>query len=137
MAALTADRDTPHKYKERKVDMSVKGSTKIYMGAIVCAEAGGYAVPGSDTAALTVMGRAEEQVDNTTGADGAKVIPVAKGVFKYANAGTITIANVGDNATVVDDQTVGLAAGTTNDVVAGRIEQVESDGVWVAILGVD
>lgn len=134
MAALTADRDTPHKYKERKIDMQMAATTKIYVGALVCADAAGNAVPASDTAGLFVMGRAEEQVDNLTGAAAAKQIPVSKGVFKFDNVGTITQANVGDDATVVDDHTVGLAAGTTNDIIVGRIEQVESDGVWVAVL---
>ncbi len=133
MSALAADRDTPHKYKERKVDMAMAAATTIYLGALVCADAAGNAVPASDTAGLFVMGRAEEQVVNA-GAAGAKRIPVAKGVFRFANDGNITQANVGDDATVVDDQTVGLAAGTTNDIIVGRIEQVDSLGVWVAIL---
>jgi hypothetical protein len=132
MSALAADRDTPHKYKERKQVLYMTADTKIYAGALV-ATASGLAVPASDTAALTVVGRAEEQVDNTGGAASAKTIAVARGCFRFDNGASITSAHVGTNATVVDDHTVGLAAGTTNDIVAGRIEEVDSLGVWVAV----
>lgn len=130
MAALTADRNTPSKATFRRVKLKVKGATKIYAGALV-AVVGGYAVPAGDTVGHTVIGRAEDTVDNSAGADGAKEIEVSTGVFKYATA-TIAQANVGADATVVDDQTLGLAAGTTNDIVAGRIEEIDSDGVWIA-----
>jgi hypothetical protein len=130
--SLTADRDTPHRYKERKVEMKMAAATTIYMGHLVCADADGNAVAASDAAGLFMFGRAEEQVANP-GAAGAKVIPVAKGVFKLLGSG-ITQANVGDDATVVDSETVGLAGATTHDIIVGRIEQVDSDGVWVAIL---
>lgn len=133
MAALTRDRDTPHKYKERKQGpVPLAASTKIYAGGLV-ATLNGYAVPAGDTASHIVIGRAEEQVDNSSGAAGAKSMAVSRGVFRFNNAGTITQANVGANATVVDDNTVGLAAGTTNDIVAGRIEEVDDLGVWVAV----
>jgi hypothetical protein len=37
---------------------------------------------------------------------------------------------------VVDNQTVGLAADTTNDVIAGVIEAVDAtDGVLISFLG--
>lgn len=134
MSALAADRDTPHKYKERKEVLEMAASTKIYAGALVAVVSGtGLAVPAGDTANHVVMGRAEEQVDNSTGAASAKKIAVARGVFRFDNVGTITVANVGQNATVVDDHTVGLAAGTTADIVAGRIEEIDTLGVWVAV----
>ncbi len=132
MSALARDRDTPHKYKERKQVLEVAETTKIYAGAIVAVNAGGYAVPAADIAGLIVQGRAEEQVDNLTGANGAKKIAVSRGVFRY-DVASITIANIGDTATVVDDQTVGLAAGTTNDIAVGVIEEVDTVGAWVRI----
>ncbi len=130
MAALTAERNTPCKTKFRLVKLKMKGSTKIYAGAMVSV-VGGYATPGADTAAHTFIGRAEATVDNSSGADGDKEIEVSTGVFKYGVSG-ITQANVGADATIVDDQTLGLAAATTNDIVAGRIEEIDSDGAWIA-----
>ena len=66
------------------------------------------------------------------------VAPMYSTTFAVAtqvNDGTITVANgVGRNATILDDQTVSLAATTTNDIVAGEIEAVDATlGVLVAI----
>ncbi|MCW5597794.1 MAG: hypothetical protein KIT59_01570 [Nitrosomonas sp.] len=50
----------------------------------------GYATPGAVAATLTYLGRVEEQVDNTGGADGAKTVNVRrKKNFKWKNHGII------------------------------------------------
>ena len=50
----------------------------------------GYATPGAVAATLTYLGRVEEQVDNTIGADGAKTVNVRrKKTFKWKNHGII------------------------------------------------
>ena len=134
MAALAADRNTQVKgEKKRTFYMPVAASTKIYAGAMVSVVSGtGYAIPAADTASHVVMGRAAAQADNTSGAAGAISVEVETGCFKYA-VSSVTQANVGQNATVVDDQTVGVAAGTTNDIVAGKILEIATDGAWVEI----
>lgn len=131
MAALAQDRDTPMKgEKGHVITLPVAASTKIYAGAMV-ALASGYAVPAGDTSGHIVMGRAEEQIDNSSGSNGDKSIDVCiDGVFKW-NVSSLAQAQVGGNATVVDDNTVGKAADTTNDIVAGKIVQLDSDGAWV------
>jgi hypothetical protein len=58
-------------------------------------------------------------------------VNVARGVFRWANGGSFTAANLGDLAFVSDDQTVTTAASATYDVIAGVIVDVDSDGVWV------
>jgi len=131
MTALSADRDT----KRRDgviVRLPVAASTKIYAGAKVARNASGYAVPASDTAGLVVVGRAEEQVDNSNGANGDKYVDVRRGVFAWANGASFSRANIGQECYVADDQTVTNAAGSTNKVYAGIIVEVDSDGVWVA-----
>lgn len=131
MAALTADRNTPMKDGEL-VAVAVAANAVIHAGALVVANATGYAAPGSAAANLTYLGRAEEAVDNTGGADGAKTIQVRRGrAFKFANkAGDlVTQALVGKACYIEDDQTVrATAAGTS---AAGIVLGVESDGVWV------
>lgn len=137
MAALTQDRNTPRRYLEREVVLDVKGSTTIYAGAMVAVDSTGYAVPAADTSGHTVIGRAQETVDNSGGSDGDEEIAVAKGVFKYDNAGganDIVQADHGADCHVYDDQTVGKAAGVTNNIVAGKVDDLDSDGVWVAII---
>lgn len=119
------------------ITVAVAASTKILQGALVCRNASGYAVQGSDTANLVTLGIAAEEVDNTSGSAGDLSVKVERGVFKLGNDGTnpVTIASVGTaNAAVIkDNQTVCVAAGATNDIPVGKPIEVESDGVWVEI----
>lgn len=133
--ALSADRDTPER---SGVDFSfpVAAATKIYAGALVCLNAAGNAVPGATSTTLIAVGRADEQVDNTGGAIGDKVVAVRKGVFRFNNSAAgdaITKAEIGDSAYIVDDATVAKTSGTNTRSVAGKIVDVDADGVWVEI----
>jgi len=121
MAALTEDRNTP--YREGvELEYDVAASTKIFGGSLVCLNATGYAVPGADTASFKFAGVAQEQVDNTGGADGDKKIRVRKtGIHRFAASG-MTIADIGKPAFVSDDQTV-AKSGLTNWVGCGRIDE--------------
>jgi hypothetical protein len=98
---------------------------------MVAIDANGYAQPAANTAGLRVLGRAEAEVDNSAGDDGDLTIQVKRGVFKWPNSATsvLTSAYVGKTAIVEDDQTVAITA--TNKVKAGRVVEVESDGVWI------
>lgn len=110
----------------------VAAATKIPAGVIVALDANGRAVNASDTAALRVIGRAEETVDNTAGGAGDLSINVKRGVFKWVNsaANAITAAYLRKPAYVEDNQTV--ATTSTNKVVAGRIVAVDADGgIWI------
>ena len=129
-----ADRDTPFKYKERKIKLKM-AAVKIEAGHMVCRNSSGFAVPAADTAGFkAVVGRAEATVDNSGGAAGDLEIEVAVGVFRFAASG-IAQSNEGDALTVVDSQTVGLAAATTNDISAGVLEEfISSTAAWVKLL---
>lgn len=133
MSALTADRNTPMKDGEL-IGVPVAASAVIHAGALVVANATGYAAPGSTATTLTYLGRAESAVDNTGGADGAKTVTVRrKKAFKFANSGAdaVTQAELGKTCYVVDDQTVAKTNGTNTRSAAGTVVGVESDGVWV------
>jgi len=127
-AALTAERDTPQRSGD-VVSIGLASNTTIYAGAMTAINTSGYAVPASDTTNLVVIGRAEDTVVNAS-TDGAVSIPVRRGVFRWANGDTVSIANVGSVAYVEDDATV-TVTNSTSSVVAGTILQVDSDGVWV------
>jgi exosome complex RNA-binding protein Csl4 len=130
-AALAGVRDTPRRSGDAR-ELGVASNATIFAGAMVAVNTSGYAVPASDTAGLRVVGRAEESVDNSgTAGDGALSIAVRRGVFRWENGDTLTIADVGNLAYVEDDQTVQTAASATHDVVAGIIIDVDSDGAWV------
>ncbi len=135
MAALTQDRDSAE-HGGKELVYGVSSAKIIYKGALLVHAADGYVEPGTTATTLVAAGRAEEYVDNSAGADGAKTVKVRKGVFKFNNSSAgdlITIAEIGDDCYIVDDQTVAKTNGTSTRSVAGKIVAVESDGVFVRI----
>ncbi|MEW5903638.1 MAG: hypothetical protein AB1722_04750 [Pseudomonadota bacterium] len=131
--ALTADRNTQMKDGEL-IAVPVATTKKIFAGSLVAANATGYATPGAVATTLTYLGRAEETVDNSAGADGAVSVLVRRGkAFKFANSGTdaVTQASLGKVCYIEDDQTVSATNGTNTRSAAGTVVGVESDGVWV------
>ncbi len=135
MTALTGDKTT--EYTEgAELSIPVDDGDKIYAGALVCVNADGYAVPGADTAGLIFEGISRESVDNSLGQDGDVSVTVRRrGLFKMAFGHEISQANVGDQAFIVDDQTVDLAANCANDIFCGIIADViDSTHAWVDIL---
>lgn len=130
-----ADRNTPRK-DGIEIALKVAASTSIDAGNLVALDSDGYAVPASDTSGLTVVGVAQEAVDNSSGSAGdLSIIVRRKNMFKLANSSTTALAqaNVGGTAYVEDSVTLTTAAGTTNSIAAGTLMAVESDGVWVDI----
>ncbi len=133
-AALTQDKKS--EYKDGvEASYSVNGGSKIFAGALVAFDANGDIIPGADTAALVFAGVSLEYQDNTGGVDGDKNVLVRrKGVFRMKSSAALTKANVGNKVFLVDDQTVALAATTTNDVWCGNIvEFISSTEAWVDI----
>lgn len=132
--ALTADRNTPHKDGEI-IAVPVATNTKIFAGALVAANATGFATKGATATTLTYLGRAEEYVDNTGGADGAKSIQIRRGkAFKFKNSAgdAVTQAELGKTCYIVDDETVSKSnAGGNTQSAAGKVVGIDSDGVWV------
>jgi hypothetical protein len=131
--SLTSDRNTPWQEAEL-VPVPVAAATKIYAGSLVCANAAGYAVPGSVSPTLTYLGRAERMVDNSAGANGALTVIVRrKKAFLWTNCAvdTITQASVGLPCYVYDDGTVAATSANNARSLAGIVLSIESDGVWV------
>lgn len=133
MAALTKDRDTKMRAGDIYVH-PVKAATKIFAGSLVCLDAAGNAQPGAVATTLIAVGRAESQVDNSAGAAGDETVHVRKGTFLWGNSTStdaITRAEIGDDCYVVDDQTVAKTSGTSTRSIAGKIRDVDAQGVWV------
>lgn len=113
-----------------------KGSTTCYHGGIAVLDAG-YAKPGVTGLGLLAAGFFELEAlsQANAGADGAKSVSVKPGTRKLANSAgddAITQAHVGGPAFIVDDQTVACRSAGTRSF-GGRIESVESDGVYVSV----
>lgn len=133
MAALTASRSTPAAAGDvRKVPLPANG--KIFQGGMVQITAAGYAAAGSATIANVTIGRAEETVDNTGGANGDKSIKVRRGIFRFGNSAAgdlIARTEIGKTVYVVDDQTVAKTNNAGARPAAGTCYDVDALGVWV------
>jgi len=136
MAALSAPRNTQKRsggLEFNNEDYPVAASVKCQQGGIAVLAAG-YVKPGVTATGLIAVGRFEDEVDNTSGAAGAKKAVVKGGRFKFANSSAgdlIAQADVGADCYIVDDQTVAKTNGGSTRSRAGKIVAVDSDGVWV------
>lgn len=106
MANLTQDRKSIRK-DGTIFSHPAAATTTVYAGALVNFNATGYIVPSADDATHTFAGKADAQADNQSGADGdIQVEGHREGVFEF-NASGMTIADVNQDAYIVDDNTVG------------------------------
>ena len=134
MTVLTAARNTPRFEPDAPVSLPMAAAMLIYGGALVALNATGFASKGVTATTLKQFGRAEETVDNSAGAAGAKNINVHPGIFRWANsaaADLITIAEIGADCFIVDDQTVAKTNGAASRSRAGKVVGVDSSGVLV------
>lgn len=134
LGALSADKKI--EYTEGvEVPFDVLNAVVIYGGSHVCVNANGYAVPGADTAGLIYVGEALERVDNTLGSAGDKKVVVRRrGLVRMTFQTAISIANVGDNVFLYDDDKVDLAGNVTNDIFCGIIAgYIDTTHAWVDI----
>ena len=138
MGALATGRVTP----QRSVVLArlpVSAGAVIFAGALVVQNVTGYAAPGTAAAGLRSMGRCEQTVDNSEGADGdASVVVRREGTFLWRNASgadQVTLQDLNQNCYILDDQTVARDSGAGARSPAGTVAGVEEAGVWVDILG--
>jgi hypothetical protein len=117
MTALSAARNTAEgigNVPRNRLSAGVAATTKIYKGTLCGHNASGYMVPMTATPNLTVMGVAECEYDNSSGANAALTANVLDGPHWFVNGDSIGIADIGKLAYAGDDQTVykANAAGT-------------------------
>lgn len=140
MTALSDNRAT-NKYDPSVapefIVVNMAASTKIYKGALVGVDVNGRAVAGTSVASSRIIGRAEEYVDNSSGAADAKTIKIRQGVYYLANSATtdaITAADIGRECYAVDDQTVARTPSNGAYARAGIVVNVDSSlgvAVWI------
>lgn len=130
MTVLAADRNTARRSGD-SLNLPAAAAKKFYAGAIVARDAAGNATPGATATDILGMGRCKAQVDNSAGAAGALRVEIEKGTFLFANSATdpVVVADIGNDCYIVDDQTVSHT--DTNQSVAGKVFDVEANGVWV------
>lgn len=133
MTALTQDRNTLRR-DGAQMEPPVAANARIFGGALVAINAAGYAVPGSTATGLASAGVAQHRADNSGGAAGAIRVRLSKTPHQLGNseaADAITLADVGKDCFIVDDQTVAKTDGAGTRSRAGRVSDVDADGVWV------
>ena len=144
MPPLTADIHRMHSvHQPQFLPLPVKGGERIFLNAIVCTDPDGLAVPGEDTAGLRVQGVAWKAFDNTLGADGtlgdtfngfgaARYVEVdSQGEWEFAvSAGSGPTPKPGDEAFVVDDDTVATATEVSESILLGKFTRPGSPGKW-------
>lgn len=133
MAALVKDRDTRRRDGVRRTP-GVAANAVIFAGAIAVRNAAGFAAPATTALGLHALGIAQDQVDNTGGANGDKTIDVDAGTYQVGNsagADQITAADIGKACYLVDDQTVAKTDGAGTRSAAGTVFDVDAKGVWV------
>lgn len=101
-----------------------------YKGGMAAINAAGYLAPAGIANTDIVVGRFVDTYDNSGGSAGDINGEAEQGIFRWANGDSITVAHIGDPCYASDDQTVNKsdAAGRP---YAGRIVDVDSQGVWV------
>lgn len=132
MTASTIERATPRRNGDQFVRKMA--AVKCLAGTIACLNATGYATPGATATTLVADGVFAETVDNSGGNAGDLSVNVEKGVYRFANSAAgdaITIAEIGDDCYIVDNQTVAKTDGTSTRSKAGKIVDVDAQGVWV------
>ncbi len=142
MTALAKDIKTPRLGDSplpTAFELPVVASDILYAGAMIVINASGYAAPAGSTGNIDgarVVGRCEKQVDNSSGSAGALTARVVPGCFRYANSSStdaLTDADIGRPCFVVDDATVARTSNRGTRTRAGKVVEVDSDGVWVEL----
>lgn len=137
MAAITTERDTQRRAGDRAA-YPVLAATKVLAGTLAVLTAAGYAQGGAVATTLKAVGVFDETVDNTAGASGDLKAPVRRdGWFRFGNSAAgdlITIADIGVNAYIVDNQTVAKTDGVATRSIAGKIRDVDATGVWIEFI---
>ncbi len=133
--ALTADRITRSRDLSQR-RFSAKGANKFYAGALAMIDSDGRVRKGAAATGMRGVGRVDEFVDNSAGADDAVSVDVDAGIFFWGNSASsdaITKADIGSMCYIVDDQTVAKTDGSSTRSPAGQVVDVD-DVYGVAVL---
>lgn len=135
MTAATTDRDTRRRTGDLR-HFPLAAGAMLYAGVIVALDATGNLTNGATSSALRAVGVTQSALSNP-GAAGAVIGDVATGIFLLANsAGGDQVARVdiGNTCFMVDNATVAKTNGGGTRSAAGRVFDVDLEGVWVEFL---
>ena len=133
MAATTTDRNTQRRYGGTR-SFPAAAATLVPAGVIACLNASGLLTNGATSTTLKAVGVPRAPINNAAGAASAISGEVETGIFLFGNSAStdqITLADVGADCYIVDNQTVAKTNGSSTRSVAGKVYDVDANGVWV------
>jgi hypothetical protein len=110
----------------------VKAKVTLQAGSLVVSDSG-FAAPAYAGAGLKALGRCERKVDNQLGSNGLVEAEVLRGTFRWDNdpADPISQSDLFATCFMSDDHTVSKTDGGGAKSAAGKIIQVDPEGIWV------
>lgn len=133
MAAATQDRNTRQRAGHSR-SFPLAAATKLWAGTIACINASSLLVAAATSTTLKTVGVTNATLDNSAGAASAINGEVHTGVWgPFANSAAgdqITLADVGSDCYLVDNQTLAKTSGGSTRSVAGKVWDVTAEGVW-------
>lgn len=114
---------------KRAYPMAAATSLHVNTVAVLAA---GLAIGLADAAGTEKCAGVVTFATNNPGVAGAVRVEVEAGEHKFATS-DIVAADVGTSAYFVDDHTVSKSHDTNSRPIAGKIIQVDDDGVWVEL----
>lgn len=136
MTALAANKTRRTRGTPKKGYGIGADSSTFYEGALVCHNNAGKIAVAADTANFKIAGVCTKYL--VTGSSNTLLVEFEFGHQEFlANDTNVVNVGIGLDATIADDATVSNVGTTTNDIRAGRIQQLETiggvSGVWVDI----
>jgi hypothetical protein len=155
MSALTTPRDCKPRGTmpiPQEMDVGVKAGSKCIQGGMIGIDSSGYATPMVAAAGMICLGICDPKNvsgqtslgppgvagidDNTNGANGAIKTHVVPGIRKMNNGtstDTVLVTDIGQDCFALDDNTVARTDKGNTLSRAGKIVDVDTDGVWVCL----
>ena len=135
MTALTAGKPIKTRAGDQ-IGVGLLANAKVYAGGIAVLTSTGVARAAITGTGLKCIGYFEGNYDNTGGADKDVIANIKKDVLLCVNSTStdaLTAADINSVCYLVDDQTVAKTNGTSTRSAAGRVVDVTTEGVWVAL----
>jgi len=115
----------------------VEAASIVYYGHLLARNSAGNLVAAADTASFATVGMCHETADNSAGGAGAEYTIYRRGIAVWMDndaTNPVTSASIGVDCYVKDSETVAVAAGVTNNIVAGKVLEIDSTkGVKILI----
>lgn len=136
MTALAANKERRTRGTPVKGYGTGADSSTFYEGALCCHNNSGKIAVAADTANFKIAGVVTKRL--VTGSSNTLLVEFEYGHEEwFPDDSNVAAASIGNDGTILDDQTVSVSGTTTNDIRIGKIMERETykgqAGVWIRI----